>query len=381
MSNFTFSCFVDASNSSVSDFAWTVDHPSDPDVDNIGNGYAVAVLLILFFLLGVPWNLLVICSIIKRKIYTQPIIMLMLNLAVTNLLICLLIMPFIIASGIEGEYTMGETDQIRCRVCQTGVLNIILPWVSVHTLALMAVDRFIYLKKPLKYTSIVTPKRTITALVIVWALCCVLGVPPLFGFGEIKFSYTVAACVPFIVESTPIAPNYYYIMLLTIVALIPILTLFTLYVWIVCIIRNSLARKIKSSMSLGSTSKMKENKSSQDYKSTQLRLVWLFGAIFTGNIITWLPMVGLVLSAAALGAGNIHTVVYSITYLSFLSETVIHPILQSCLIRDIKLVISGYFAPLKRTCAVCCKKQPEPVSSTMPVSNGLSEKEPVSSIA
>ena len=55
------------------------------------------------------------------------------------------IMPFSIVSGIIGEYAFGDTDRIRCFVCQTGALTILLHIVSFHTMALMAVDRFIYL--------------------------------------------------------------------------------------------------------------------------------------------------------------------------------------------------------------------------------------------
>lgn len=384
MSNFTFSCFVTVSNSTLSDFGWIVRHPDDPNFDTVGNGYAIAAIVTLFFLLAVPWNLLVIGSIIKKQLYTQPIIMLMLNLALTNLLLALLVMPFTIVTGIRGEYTFGETDLIRCRVCQTGVLNILLPWVSVHTLMLMAVDRFIYLKQPLKYAFIVTPKRTIVALLIIWALCVVLMIPPLFGFGEIRFAYTVATCVPHIIGSTPIAPNYYYIMLMTFEALIPILTLFILYVWIVCIIRSSLARKFRRAINYLDSSKLKSTvkRQSKEHKKSQLRLVWLFGAIFTGNIITWMPMVGLAISAAFLGPRQIPTLAYTIPYLSFLSETVIHPILAVCLIRDIMMMISAVLTRTLR--AVCCvfRILPKFGSSIEPMNNnnGSSDKQPDSSM-
>ena len=384
MNNFTFSCFVNVSDSSLSDFGWLVRDPVDPDFDTAGNGYATAAIVVLLFLLAVPWNTFVIASIIKKNLYTQPIIMLLLNLTITNLLLALLVMPFVIVSGIRGEYIFGKTDQERCFVCQIGVLNIILPWVSVHTLALMSLDRFLYLKKPLTYTSIVTPKRTIAVIVAVWALCIVLAVPTLFGFGEIRFSFAVATCVPLMVGSTPIAPNYYYIAIMTIEALIPIVTLFVLYVWIVYIVRSSLTRRLKRSMGLASKSQNNERSkkaSTTEYRRSQVRLVWLFGSIFTGNIVTWLPMVGLAVSAAVLGAGKIPTPAYSIAYLSFLSETVIHPILEACLIRDILQMITGCFTVLVRRFTSLCvfwedSKQPVAQSSEL-TDSGPSDVTPI----
>ena len=122
--------------------------------------------------------------------------MLLLNLAMANLLLVMLVMPFIIISGIRGEYAFGGTDKVRCSVCQVGIVNIILLWVSLHTIALMSVERFTYLKKPLRHNSIVTPKITVAAIVSVWVLSIGLAIPTLFGFGEIIFFFSCGHLCP-----------------------------------------------------------------------------------------------------------------------------------------------------------------------------------------
>ena len=365
MSNYSFSCFVNTSHSSLSDFAWDID-PFDSNFD--AAGYAISATLILFLLLGVPWNLLVIAAIIKKKLYAKSNIILLLNLIVTNLLVALLIMPFSIVSGIIGEYAFGDTDRIRCFVCQTGALTILLPIVSFHTMALMAVDRFIYLKRPLKYPSIITPKTTIVAMFAVWALCTALVIPPFFGFGEIQFSSTIATCIPHVSESTPIAPNYYYWILITIEALVPILTLFILYWWIFYIIRSSLVRRLKRSKSFGTKSTIVLTESKK-HSQSQMRLVWLFGAIFIANVLTGTPFVALVVSSAILGPTNIPPIAFTISYLLVFSQTVIHPILQVCLIRDISQAISGYFVALGRV--MCCIKKDSKPSAGRPAEHNL----------
>ena len=357
MSNSTLSCFVKVSDSSVSKFRWLVRDPAEPDVDITENGYATAAIAGVLFLLAVPWNMFVITMIIIKKLYTQPILMLLLNLAMANLLLALLVMPFIIISGIRGEYAFGGTDKVRCSVCQVGIVNIILPWVSLHTIALMSVERFIYLKKPLRHNSIVTPKITVAAIVSVWVLCIGLAIPTLFGFGEIIFSFTVATCVPNLVGSTPVAPNYYYIIMMTSEALIPILIQFVLYMWIVCIIRSTLMKRFGRALSLAAKSQdhidqtRRASSATTEFRKSQVRLVWLFGATFTGNVITWIPVIGLAISAAVLGSGEIPALAFTITYLSVLSETVVHPILQACLISDISQMISRYFTVLVRRLA------------------------------
>ena len=352
MSNYTFSCFVNVSSNSTSDFAWIVEHPEN---EVPGVGYGIAAVVSLLLLLAVPWNLLVITAILKKRLYTQPTVMLLLNLTVTNLLFSLLVMPFSIFVGIKGEYVFGNSDQQRCAVCQTGIFVIILPWVSLHTLALISVDRFIYLKRPMKYSTIVTKWRMFVTIAVIWVFCTVLALPPLFGFGEINFSYTVATCVPILVGETHIAPNYYYAMLLLAEVSIPITILFVMYMWIVCIIRSSLVRKLRRSVSVTKNpnkAKSTNSKSaSRAHAKSQKRMVWLFGAIFTANIITWLPMIGLVISAAVLGTA--HTLAYTIPFLSYLSETVIHPVLEVCLVRNIKMAILEYCSLLGKVCGVC----------------------------
>ena len=353
MSNYNFSCFVNVSSNSTSDFAWIVKHP---DNEVPGVGYGVAAVVSLLLLLAVPWNLLVIIAILRKRLYTQPAVMLLLNLTVTNLLFSLLVMPFNIFAGIKGEYVFGNSDQQRCAVCQTGIFVIILPWVSLHTLALISMDRFIYLKRPMKYSTIVTKWRMLVTIAAIWVLCTVLALPPLFGFGEINFAYTVATCVPILVGETHIAPNYIYVSLLLTEVSIPIIILFVMYVWIVCIIRSSLIRKLKRSLSLSKKNKKKAKSvksiaASRAHAKSQQRMVWLFGAIFTANIVTWLPMVGLAISVAVLGTAP--SLAYTIPFLTYLSETVIHPVLVVCLMRDIKSDISKCCTLGSRRCAVC----------------------------
>ena len=82
--------------------------------------------------------------------------MLILNLAVSNLLTCALIFPFTIITGIAGEFIYGASDHVRCQICQLGVVYLVLTFVSLNSLALISVDRFLYIKKPLHYNMMVT---------------------------------------------------------------------------------------------------------------------------------------------------------------------------------------------------------------------------------
>ena len=372
MSLLNFTCLINVSDDSVFDFAWVVDLPTDPSGNNLtAVGYSIAVIVTLFFLIGVPWNLFVICTIVRKKLYSNPTIMSLLNLAITNLLFGLLVMPFNIITGFSGEYLFGSTDKVRCHVCQTGILLVVLPWVSIYTTTLMSIDRFIYLKRPMKYSTLITPKRMLIVIVIIWILCIIVSLPPLFGFGEVKFSYQVSTCAPFVVGMTHVAPNYFYIVFLTAILLIPLICLFVMYISVVVIIRKSILAKYQRSVAINQDAQGAENLTSiaNQKKAAQLRLARLFAAIFTANLITWLPITVLALTGAIGGTEHIPNFMYTSAYLSFLSETVIHPVLESALIREVRMIISGYLKYWKEKMKCCqCKRETIACTSSLSAS-------------
>ena len=119
--------------------------------------------------------------------------------------------------------------------------------------------------------------------------------------------------------------------------LFPLTALFVAYVWILCIAQKSLFRKLQRDLHLSNEDSENGHhdgkKTLKAYNRNQFHLAQIFGAIFTANIITWVPMVIMFVVIDIQGVG--YTLFYTIAYLSFLAETVIHPILEACLIKEI----------------------------------------------
>ena len=370
MSLLNFSCLQNVSQDSITEIGWTVDNPVEANSEHIVEiGYATAVIVSLIFLIGVPWNLFVIVTIVKKKLYHSPTILLLLNLAITNLLLCLLVMPFNIITGFSGEYLFGPTDAIRCHVCQsTGIIIIILPVIALHTLSLMAVDRFIYLKKPLRYSTWITPKRMIVTLIIIWIVCTIFSLPPLFGFGEIKFTFTVSTCILHAIGRTSVAPNFAFVLFaLAPSFLLPVVVLFVMYAWILYIARKGILERLKRRVTHRAEACEPVSADTPcEKRMVQLRLVRVFLVIFTANLLTWLPAIGLTLAAAIIGPGQIPAYMDTISYLSFISETAIHPILEACLIREVRMTMTGYVSYWWMKLQVCKgQKVDESLPSTM----------------
>ncbi len=336
------------SEDSVTVYYWS---SSEPHSDT---SLASAVVALCFILLGLPSSLLIIFGIIRQRLYTQPTYILLLNLAVSNLLSCLFVLPFTVISGFSGEFILGSNDKIRCQVCQTGIILTLLAEFCLHCLAALSIDRLIFIKYPLRYIHLVTVKRTAIAMVILWLLTFFLSIPPLFGFGDINYHNTIATCIVRFSSRTRLAPNYYYTVLLAVISIPPFILILIANIWIILILQKHL-RKLytikKASPDKEEFIQSLKGKVSQSVYSKQLQLVKVFGAIFVANAITWIPTILLFF----LAAGNIFVSEWLsfVLYCSLVSLVVLHPVVQTCLIPEIRHYIIGF---LKNVLCPCYRK-------------------------
>ena len=138
-------------------------------VEDRVSGQVTAAFLLLILVVGLPWNLLVVITIVKEKLYHQPTVILLLNLVLNDFIMLVYAVPVQIVTGFAGEFILGDTNIVRCRVCDSEVLNLLFSLMSIYTIAFMAFDRFLYIYKPLRYEKIITSQRTVVLLIILWA--------------------------------------------------------------------------------------------------------------------------------------------------------------------------------------------------------------------
>jgi len=173
----------------------TAEFWSNPDEST--EAYTTAVFTLIFLVIGLPSNIIIIASIIWLRLFKEPAHILLLNLAISDLLYCVLVMPFTIIAGITGEYTLGNNNYTRCKICQTSaVVLIALSLSSLHVLAILSLDRCLFMKLSLHYEIYVTVRRTTAAVVSLWVLCILLVLPPLFEFGDVRYAFPAATCTP-----------------------------------------------------------------------------------------------------------------------------------------------------------------------------------------
>lgn len=188
----------------------------------------IAAVEAVFFSIAFFWNLFILISfLLRRELLKEAANIFLFNLALTDLLLAVFVIFQCFVSEVAGGFIIGHTDILRCGICEfLGFMIMFLMASTVHILAMLSLDRFILLLKPLSYSSYFTWKRAVVIVCCIWVLSFLLALPPVFGFGAYGFSRTISNCHPqwFGVSSAGIS-NIYFIAFYSIEALVPIFIL------------------------------------------------------------------------------------------------------------------------------------------------------------
>ena len=293
------------------------------------NGVIMAVALTIFLVIGAFLNLTVIVSIVKKKLFSQPTFLLLLNLSVTDFFFCATVMPFQV-TGFAGEFVFGRSDLVRCRVCKVGVIITTLAFLSLHSVTLISVDRLLFIKKPLRYHKIVTIKRIVVVMVLTWCACIGISLPPLFGFGQIRYIQNFFHC------ALNLTTHNRYVILLVGEALVQLLALVISSLWVALIAQKHLKQiiyRIGDQQEIANHHQVVKKQKSK----RQFHLIRVFGAIIIANILTWIPILAFAVVATIVeDKVDIPIEYVAFSYLCFLFQPVVHPLLEASLISEIE---------------------------------------------
>ena len=304
----------------------------------IANGnIPIALIQIIFFLIGFSWNLFIVVTyIIKRQILKEPANFFLFNLAIIDLLTCALLLPVNFIAVAANDYVFGSTDSVRCGACfANGFLVSSLILFSLHALALLSIDRFLLLSFPLWYKKRMSLIKSIVPVLAVTVICIVMSMLPAFGFGEWEFNRNFGTCLPRWTGTRNGVKNIYYMALVIVEAAIPVIVLAVTNIWTYKVVTRFLKKRHRRRSIF--KDKKEENKK---LKREQLQLVRVFGALFIANLISWTPVFLVFVIVFLLSNFQkqdlVPSYVFTIGWLCFLSSPVIHPIIESFFIKELR---------------------------------------------
>ena len=140
-----------------------------------------SIFMSVFTLLAIIGNILVCIAIRKYKRLMTMTNYYVFNLAIADLLYGLTGMPLLLITTVAGKWILGPA------LCQlSGTLQTLFVLVSIWTLCLIGINRYVAVAKHASYKSIYRKKRVFISIGIVWFAASLVSVSPHFGWSSIR---------------------------------------------------------------------------------------------------------------------------------------------------------------------------------------------------
>ena len=167
---------MEDSNSSISGAV-------NPRSDGPGIPLLEAVLFAMFtsicICVTVIGNILVVMSVFTYRPLRNVPNFFIVSLAVADLAVAILVMPFNVANFCVGYWVFGK---IFCNMWLT--FDILTCTASILNLCAIAIDRYYAIHDPINYSRKRTLKRVMITIALVWGLSAVISIPPLIGWNN-----------------------------------------------------------------------------------------------------------------------------------------------------------------------------------------------------
>ena len=133
-------------------------------------GPLIAVFTAVILILSLVINLFIcLYTLSHPESLKKSSTMLLFNLALINLLMTVLFMPFMVVASAAEEWIFGQSDTERTILCQiTAFIFAYTVGISIHTLAAISFDRFLSIVKPHHHKKYMTWRAALGIVVFIW---------------------------------------------------------------------------------------------------------------------------------------------------------------------------------------------------------------------
>lgn len=139
----------------------------------------VGIFLAIFILVAIVGNILVILSVLCNKHLQTVTNFFIVNLAIADLLLSIIVLPFSASLEVLGCWVFGR---VFCNIW--AAVDVLCCTASILSLCIISIDRYIGVKYCLKYPTIMTERKAGVILVVVWVSSMVISIGPLLGWKE-----------------------------------------------------------------------------------------------------------------------------------------------------------------------------------------------------
>ncbi|OXB59018.1 hypothetical protein ASZ78_007646 [Callipepla squamata] len=187
-------------NSDTGDRNWSKPlNESNADQKPQYNYYAVLLTLLIFVI--VFGNVLVCMAVSRERALQTTTNYLIVSLAVADLLLATLVMPWVVYLEVVGEWRFSR---IHCDIFVT--LDVMMCTASILNLCAISIDRYTAVAMPMLYNTRYSSKRRVTVMIaVVWVLSFAISCPILFGLNKADEKECIIANPAFVVYSSVVS--------------------------------------------------------------------------------------------------------------------------------------------------------------------------------
>ncbi|XP_075028788.1 D(2) dopamine receptor isoform X1 [Calonectris borealis] len=184
-------------NGDIGDRNWSKPlNESNADQKPQYNYYAMLLTLLIFVI--VFGNVLVCMAVSREKALQTTTNYLIVSLAVADLLVATLVMPWVVYLEVVGEWRFSR---IHCDIFVT--LDVMMCTASILNLCAISIDRYTAVAMPMLYNTRYSSKRRVTVMIaVVWVLSFAISCPILFGLNNTDENECIIANPAFVVYSS-----------------------------------------------------------------------------------------------------------------------------------------------------------------------------------
>ncbi|KFU83824.1 Adenosine receptor A1, partial [Chaetura pelagica] len=234
---------------------------------------------VLIALVSVPGNILVIWAVKVNQALRDATFCFIVSLAVADVAVGALVIPLAIIINIGPQTEFYSCLMVACPV-------LILTESSILALLAIAVDRYLRVKIPVRYKSVVTPRRAAVAIACCWIVSLLVGLTPMFGWNNLsKMRRTQelnSSRAEFVIKcqfETVISMEYMVYFNFFVWVLPPLLLMLLIYLEVFNLIRKQLNKKVSSSSS-----------DPQKYYGKELKIAKSLALVLFLFALSWLPL-------------------------------------------------------------------------------------------
>ncbi|XP_016124240.1 inactive ubiquitin carboxyl-terminal hydrolase 54-like isoform X4 [Sinocyclocheilus grahami] len=251
--------------------------------------YTIGSVILAVGITGIVGNFLVMYAFCKSRSLRTPANMFIINLALTDFLMCVTQTPIFFTTSLHKRWIFGEKGCELYAFC--GALFGIC---SMITLMIIAVDRYFVITRPLASIGVMSRKRALLILSAAWAYSMGWSLPPFFGWSAYVPEGLLTSCSWDYMTFSP-SVRAYTMLLFTFVFFIPLFVIMYCYFFIFRAIRDTNRAVGKINGEGGPRDSIKKmHRMKNEWKMAKIALI-----VILLYVISWSPYSCVALTAFA----------------------------------------------------------------------------------